>query len=83
MLPTVSCHGDQSAPLFALISTNMIDLTYESALKELQEIVDALQNNSLGIDELSTQLNRAAELIRYCREKLHKTDEEIKSLFPE
>jgi exodeoxyribonuclease VII small subunit len=60
-----------------------MEMTYESALKELQKIVDAIQDNSLGIDELSTQLSRAAELIKFCREKLHKTDEEIKQLFPE
>ncbi|MCB0633284.1 MAG: exodeoxyribonuclease VII small subunit [Lewinella sp.] len=59
----------------------MQDMTYEAALKELQSIVDAIQDNSLGMDELSSQLSRAAELISFCREKLHKTDEEIKGLF--
>ena len=61
----------------------MKDLTYEAAMQELQGIVDALQDNKLGIDELSDQLKRAAELIQFCREKLRLTDEEIKGLFPE
>ena len=59
----------------------MKNTTYEDALKELQGIVDALQENTLGIDELSNQLKRAAALITYCREKLRKTDAEIKDLF--
>lgn len=56
-------------------------LTYESAMRELQTIVDALQQNTVGIDELSEQLRRASELIRFCREKLRTTDEEIEGLF--
>lgn len=59
----------------------MNDVTYDAAMKELQSIVDALQENTLGIDNLSAQLKRAAELIAYCREKLRTTDEEIKGLF--
>ena len=57
------------------------EMTYEAAMRELQGIVDALQENTLSIDELSGQLNRAAELIRFCREKLRATDEEIGELF--
>ena len=56
-------------------------MTYEAAMRELQNIVDALQENTLGIDDLSDQLKRAAELIAFCREKLRTTDEEIKDLF--
>ncbi len=56
-------------------------MTYEAAMRELQDIVDALQENSLGIDDLSDRLKRAAELIAFCREKLRTTDEEIKDLF--
>lgn len=56
-------------------------MTYEAAMRELQDIVDALQENSLGIDDLSERLQRAAELIAFCREKLRSTDQEINDLF--
>lgn len=56
-------------------------MTYEAAMRELQEIVDALQENSLGIDDLSGRLKRAAELIAFCREKLRATEEEVQGLF--
>lgn len=59
----------------------MKKMTYESALQELQTIVDALQENTLGVDELSSQLQRAAELVKFCREKLRTTEAEIKDLF--
>lgn len=55
-------------------------LTYDTALRELQNIVNALQEDALGIDELSTQVKRAAVLIQFCKEKLRSTEEEVKGL---
>ena len=54
--------------------------TYDSALKELQEIVEALQQGSIGIDELSGKVKRAAELIRFCRTKLRQTESDVSHL---
>ncbi len=55
-------------------------LTYESALAELQMIVQDLQNESVGIDDLAAKIARAQELIRFCRERLRQTGEEVESL---
>ncbi len=55
--------------------------SYEKAMKELQEIVEALQEELVSVDDLSQKTKRAAELIQWCRTKLRKTDEEIQSLF--
>ena len=55
-------------------------LTYESAFAELQQIVRDLQDESVGIDELTAKIARAAELIRFCREKLRMTEEEMAKL---
>lgn len=54
--------------------------TYESALAELQQIVRDLQDDAVGIDELTAKIARAAELIRFCRERLRMTEEEIGKL---
>ncbi|MBI5917470.1 MAG: exodeoxyribonuclease VII small subunit [Bacteroidetes bacterium] len=51
--------------------------TYESALQELQAIVAQLQEEAVGMDDLSEKVNRAAELIKFCREKLRTTEEEV------
>jgi exodeoxyribonuclease VII small subunit len=53
---------------------------YEEALQELQTIVHRMENDELDIDQLSTQLKRAQQLIKLCKEKLTKTDEEIKKI---
>ena len=54
--------------------------TYESAFAELQQIVRDLQDEAVGIDELSAKIARAAELVRFCRERLRMTEEEIGKL---
>lgn len=55
-------------------------LSYESAQTELQQIVQDLQNEAVGIDELAAKIARASELIRFCRERLRMTEAEIGKL---
>ena len=55
-------------------------MKYEAAIKELENIVRQMENDQLDIDTLGEQLKRAQALIKFCRDKLTKTDEEIKSI---
>ena len=55
-----------------------MDLTYTKAMQELDAIVAKMQSENCDIDALSDSTKRAAELIKYCREKLFTTDEEVK-----
>lgn len=52
-------------------------LTYEAAILELQQIVTALQEENIGMDEISEKIKRASELIKFCREKLRAIAEEV------
>ena len=56
------------------------ELKYEDAVRQLETIVDKLESNELGIDQLSSELKKAQQLIKLCKEKLAKTDNEIKRL---
>lgn len=58
-------------------------INYEAALSELEEIVNKMENDEFDIDQLSANLKRAQTLIKLCRDKLTKTDEEIKKLLGE
>lgn len=60
--------------------TSEKDLTYESAMAELQEIITGLETSEVGIDDLTDKIARAKELGNFCRERLRKTDEEVKML---
>lgn len=58
-------------------------ITYEEALKELQGIVQELQEGNIGIDDLSEKVSRASELIQLCRGKLRKTEVDLAGMFEE
>ena len=59
------------------------EIKYEQAVRELEEIVEKMENDELDIDQLSEQLKRAILLVKLCRDKLTKADEEIKKLLNE
>ena len=50
---------------------------YEAAIAELEQIVESIESESIGLDELSTQVQRASELIRMCRAKLKQTEDDL------
>lgn len=56
------------------------NIKYEDAVRRLEDIVTRMENNELDIDTLSEQLKTAQQLIKLCKDKLIKTDVEIKKL---
>lgn len=58
-------------------------IKYETALKELEQIVRQMENDELDIDQMGDRLKRAQQLIGLCKERLTKTDEEIKAILAE
>ncbi|MEZ4887393.1 MAG: exodeoxyribonuclease VII small subunit [Chitinophagales bacterium] len=51
--------------------------TYNQSLTELQQIVADLENEAIGVDELSEKVKRASELIQFCQQKLRSTEAAI------
>lgn len=58
-------------------------MTYTEALTELEGIVSKMQSDNCDIDSLSGMTARALELLKFCKEKLLKTDEEVKKCLEE
>ena len=58
----------------------MKNMTYAEAMTRLEEIMGKIQGGKIDIDELAGLLKEAQELVKFCREKIYKVDEEIKSL---
>ncbi len=54
--------------------------SYDEAMSELEEIVQAMEDETLGIDDLAEKIKAASELINFCRQKLRSTEEEISTL---
>ena len=55
-------------------------LTFGEAVGEVEEILAELERDNVDIDHLGEQVKRAVELIQVCREKLEKTDGEVREL---
>ena len=53
------------------------DLKYEEAMAQLEAIVRKMESNELDIDEIAAQLKTAQRLIKFCRDKLTKTESEL------
>ena len=49
-------------------------------MRQIEEIVEKLENNELDIDTMGEQLKTAQKLIKLCKDKLTKTDNEIKKI---
>ena len=58
----------------------MKEIKYEAALKQLQEIVEKLESGQMDIDALGKEIKNAQTLIKMCKDKLTKTEEEINAI---
>ena len=58
-------------------------LTYEQAMARLEALVSGMENNELGIDHLCDTLEEVKTLLAQCREKLYKTEEQVKKILEE
>ena len=61
----------------------MATIKYEEALRQIEDIVTRLERGETDIDSLSAELKKAQRLIKMCREKLTKTNDEIKNILAE
>jgi exodeoxyribonuclease VII small subunit len=55
-------------------------LTYNEAVKEVEDILEKLENEELDVDELTDKVKRVSQLIKYCKEKLNGTEKEIRGI---
>ncbi len=59
------------------------EMKYEEAVAQLETIVRRMETGELNLDSLADELKKAQKLIKMCKDKLTKTDEEIKKMLEE
>nr|WP_287228699.1 exodeoxyribonuclease VII small subunit [Xylanibacter caecicola] len=59
------------------------EMKYEEAVRRLEEIVDKMEGGDMDIDTLGEQLKTAKTLIKMCKDKLTKADEEVRKILEE
>lgn len=55
-------------------------MKYEEAVHQLEEIVQKMENGDYSIDEIAVQLQTAQRIIKLCKDKLTKTEQEIQKI---
>lgn len=53
---------------------------YETALAELEKLVQQLEGGQMPLEELLTGYQRGAQLLAYCRDKLQAVEQQVKVL---
>lgn len=61
----------------------MEDLSYEEAIKRLEEIVNRLENAEISLEESLAFFKEGIALSRYCREKLAEIEYRVEYLLKE
>ena len=56
------------------------DLSYDEAIKELNNILSSLQDENLSIDQLTDSIKRASELLESCNSRLISTEKKVNSV---
>ena len=56
----------------------MEKMSYSQAIDRLNEIMQQMESGALDVDSLADTLKEARELLGFCKDKLHKVEENIK-----
>ncbi|MDR1813785.1 MAG: exodeoxyribonuclease VII small subunit [Tannerella sp.] len=57
--------------------------TYNEAIAQLKAIVEDIEKGELDVDVLSDKVKEATRLIKLCKDKLFKADEDVKKILEE
>jgi exodeoxyribonuclease VII small subunit len=55
-------------------------LSYKEAVAEIEEILAKIENEELDVDMLSENVKRVSALIKFCKDKLRATEEEVNKI---
>ena len=55
-------------------------LTFEKAMKELEELVDSLDKGDVSLDEAIAAYDRGSKLKDYCQKKLHEAKMKVENI---
>lgn len=56
------------------------EIRYSEALEELEKILASIESGSADIDTLAERVSRATKLIKICRSRLLKVEQEVKGV---
>lgn len=57
--------------------------TYTESFEQLQQIVKQMEDADISVDDLADNIKKATKLIKICKDKLTKTEEEVNKTIAE
>ena len=57
--------------------------SYNEAMAEIELIIGQIEEGDLDVDLLGEKVKRVSSLIRLCKDKLYKTEEEVNKILSE
>lgn len=57
--------------------------TYREAIEEIEEILGNVEKGDLEVDDLVDKVKKVTELLKFCKDKLYKTQEEVEKALKE
>lgn len=58
-------------------------LSYNEAMAEVEEILEKIENEELDVDDLAEKVKRVSVLLKICKDKLLKTNEQVEQILKE
>jgi exodeoxyribonuclease VII small subunit len=58
-------------------------MSYNEAMAEVEEILEKIENEELDVDDLAEKVKRVSVLLRICKDKLMKTNEQVEQILKE
>jgi len=58
-------------------------ISYSEAMTEIEEILEKIENEELDVDELADKVKRVSVLLKTCKDKLTKTNEQVEQILKE
>jgi exodeoxyribonuclease VII small subunit len=58
-------------------------ISYNEAMSEVEEILEKIENEELDVDDLAEKVKRVSVLLKICKDKLLKTNEQVEQILKE
>lgn len=55
-------------------------ISYNEAITEIEDILEKIENEELDVDELAEKVKRVSVLLKICKEKLTKTNDQVEQI---
>jgi exodeoxyribonuclease VII small subunit len=55
-------------------------INYDTAVAEIEEILEKIEEGNLGVDELAEKVKRVSQLLKICRDRLQASEEQINKI---